>query len=144
MKFSLNFFGTELISVDVRPLGLDLNNGVFHRGIFTVEPDPADAAKALFSVDIIEDINGENPTEHNVISNLPVDIDLGTLPANRVIAGGRTGGAFVDADIDNISVRFVHSRAQLDHATGTRCRRLGDDEPSSTPARSETTSKPFY
>ncbi|MCA9167680.1 MAG: PEP-CTERM sorting domain-containing protein [Planctomycetales bacterium] len=104
---SLNAFGGVLAEVDVRPLGLDLNNGVFHRGIFTVLPDPADSTKSLWSVDIIEDVNGANPVLHNVISDLPTTVDLNGLPLNRVIAGARTGGAFLNADLDNVSVRFV-------------------------------------
>jgi hypothetical protein len=104
---TLNAFGGVLAEVDVRPMGLDLNNGVFHRGIFTVLPNPTDATKSLWSVDIIEDVHGANPVVHNVISSLPTDVDLHGLPLNRVIAGARTGGAFLNADLDNISVRFV-------------------------------------
>ncbi len=104
---TLNAFGGVLAEVDVRPMGLDLNNGVFHRGIFTVLPNPADAAKSLWSVDIIEDVHGATPVVHNVISNLPTDVDLNGLPLNRVIAGARTGNAFLNADLDNISVRLV-------------------------------------
>lgn len=104
---TLNAFGGVLAEVDVRPLGLDLNNGVFHRGIFTVLPDPADSTKSLWSVDIIEDVHGSNPITHNVIASLPTDVDLGGLPLNRVISGSRTGGAFMNADLDNISVRLV-------------------------------------
>jgi hypothetical protein len=104
---TLNAFGGVLAEVDVRPMGLDLNNGVFHRGIFTVLPNPADATKSLWSVDIIEDVHGANPVVHSVIASLPTDVNLNGLPLNRVIAGARTGDAFLNADLDNISVRFV-------------------------------------
>lgn len=104
---TLNAFGGVIAEVDVRPLGLDLNDGVFHRGLFTVLPDPNDGNKSLWSVDIIEDVHGESPILDRVIEDLRTDVDLKGLPLNRVIAGARTGGAFLSADLDNISVRLV-------------------------------------
>lgn len=110
---TLNFFGSELAAVDVQAMGLDLNNGVWHHGSFTVEPDPADSTKALFSINIIADAYGASPVEHSVLADFPVDIDLGTLPLNRVIAGGRTGGEVMDADLDNITVNYIPEPSSL-------------------------------
>lgn len=104
---TLNAFGGTIADVDVRPLGLDLNSGEFHRGIFTVEPDPADADKSLWSVDIIADFYGADPVPYTIVDKLPTDVDLKGLPLNRVIAGGRTGGVSAEQDIDNITVDLI-------------------------------------
>jgi len=105
---TLNFGGEQMTEVDVAAMGLDLNNGVFHHGAFKVEPRPDDSTKSFFSVTITEDYYGDNPIEHKVIDKFPMEFDLSTIGPNRVIAGGRTGGAFVNADLDNISVtKFV-------------------------------------
>ena len=112
-EVSLNFGGTERASVDVSAMGLDLNNNTFHRGIFVVRPDPADSTKSFFSIDVIEDVYGASPVEHKVLDDFPMDFDLGTIGPNRVISGGRTGGAFVNVDLDNISVFIVPEPSSL-------------------------------
>ena len=105
-EVNLNLFGAEVASVDVQPLGLDLNDGVFHRAIMTVLPDPADSAMALVDVDVIQDVHGAGATI-SVMSDVSIPVEVAALPGFRVIAGGRTGGAFVNGDIDNIVARQV-------------------------------------
>lgn len=102
---TLNLFGAQVAEVDVQPI-MDLNNNVFHRAELIALPDPADANKSVFDVIITEDFYGESPTEH-VIMSVPTEINLNNLPMNRVIAGGRTGGAFASIDIDNVHVFLV-------------------------------------
>ena len=63
-----------------------------------------DGANSVVNMDIIEDVLGDT-TIHNIFSNQPVTgLDLANLAGYRVIAGGRTGGAFNDGSIDNIAV----------------------------------------
>lgn len=103
---TFNAFGTTLKEVDVAPM-LDLNNGLFHRGILTVTPNPENNLTALFDFEIIEDVNGK-ATHHSIFTDvLAENVNLNSLPANRIIAGGRTGGAFLNGDFDNISVRLI-------------------------------------
>ena len=109
---TLNAFGSTIAEVDVKPF-LDLNNGLFHRGILTVLPNPANTDTALFDFDIIEDVHGA-AISHKIMDDILADnVNLNGLPANRIIAGGRTGGAFVNGDFDNISVRLVPEPASL-------------------------------
>jgi len=97
---TLNFAGTELAAADVQAF-LDLNNGLFHRAIVEISPN---GASALVDMTIIEDINGA-ATAHSVFSNQNIaGFDLASLPRYRLIAGGRTGGAYTNGDFDNISL----------------------------------------
>jgi hypothetical protein len=103
---TFNAFGTPMAEVDVQPF-LDLNNGLFHRGILTVIPNPDNPTTALFDFKIVEDVHGAG-IEHTIFTDLPAEnVNPSALPLNRVIAGGRTGGAFLNGDFDNISVRLI-------------------------------------
>jgi len=97
---SLNWNGTEVATADVESF-LDLNNNIFHRAIVEVTPD---GSNALVNMRILEDVHG-NTVSHAIFTNQPVaGLNLSALPGYRVIAGGRTGGAFVAGDMDNISL----------------------------------------
>ncbi|MEZ5324762.1 MAG: discoidin domain-containing protein [Verrucomicrobiales bacterium] len=88
------------------PAPFMLNNNVTHRGIITVT-DNGDGSATL-NVSIIEDVNGAG-TVHNV-ADIPlagVDLSTGVLDGYRIITGGRTGGAFVQTDLDNIRYAVV-------------------------------------
>ena len=83
-----------------------------HRAILKVTPDPADSTKALFDLDIIEDVHGA-ATLHNVLSAVPANINLSGLPGNRVMAGVTAGDLLFSADIDNVGVKFIPEPASL-------------------------------
>jgi hypothetical protein len=97
---TLNFAGVQVAEFDIAPI-MDLNNNLFHRAVIDLKPN---GAGALADVALIEDVQGATII-HNVASNVAVPgMTLAALPGYRVIAGGRTGGAFVAGDIDNIFV----------------------------------------
>ena len=102
-SISLNAFEI-LLNEATAPFSL--NNGVFNRSILTVTPDPADATKALFDLDLIEDVQGA-ATMHSVMTDVPANINLSGLPQNRVMAGARSVGAALTADVDNFHVYFL-------------------------------------
>jgi hypothetical protein len=102
---TLNALDLELAAIDVQPF-LDLNNGLFHRATLRVVPDPGDPAAALLHLDIVEDVHGA-AIDHSIIAAAALPLDLSTLPGSRIIAGGRTGGAFVAGDIDNVRVSVI-------------------------------------
>jgi hypothetical protein len=100
---NLNWSGLQFASTTVGSF-MDLNNNLFHRAIVTIT---ANGANALVNMDIVEDVFGSNTT-HSVFSNQgATGLDLANFPNYRVIAGGRTGGAFANGDMDNISVSSV-------------------------------------
>ena len=73
---------------------------MFHRAVLTFEASGADT---VLDVDLIQDVNGV-ATSHSVVTGaLLAGVDLSAVNA-RVIAGGRTGGAFVRTQLDNITV----------------------------------------
>ena len=97
-EVTLNVLGVEVAVVDVQPI-MDLNNGVWHRAIVNFKPD---GVNALVDITLLEDVDS-NTKIHPILVDQPVPgLDLNTLPGYRLIAGGRTGGAFVDGDLDNI------------------------------------------
>lgn len=100
---SLNYNGAQIAERDVQPF-LDLNDNKLHRGVVSLVPSGSDA---LASMMILEDLHG--PTSvHTIFSNeLIAGMDLPNLPGYRLIAGGRTGGAFVDGDLDNIFLQAI-------------------------------------
>lgn len=109
---TFNAFGTTLTEVDVAPM-MNLNDGLFHRGILTVTPNPANTKTALFDFEIIEDVHGK-ALHHAIFTDvLAENVDLNNLPGNRIIAGGRTGGAFMNGDFDNIGVTHVPEPSSL-------------------------------
>lgn len=97
---TLNWNGAQVGSADVQAF-LDLNDGLFHRVVVTVSPS---GNSALVDMTIIEDVNGA-AVSHDVYTDWFVaGMDLATLFPFRLIAGGRTGGAFHEGDIDNINL----------------------------------------
>ncbi len=77
-----------------------LNNNLFHRARLTAT---AGAAGTLLDLVLVEDVNG-TAIEHTLFSNVAVSgFDLASVSA-RLIVGARTGGAFVQTEIDNISI----------------------------------------
>ncbi len=100
---TLNVLGVEVVAVDVQPI-MDLNNNTWHRVIVQVTPD---GANATADITILEDVDF-NTEIHEILTDLPLPgLDLSALPGYRLIAGGRTGGAFVDGRIDNIFLADV-------------------------------------
>jgi len=103
---SLNWAGSEIVATDVG-VSLDLNNNLFHRAMVTITPD---GTNAKVNIDIIEDVFGATSTTHNVfIDQAIAGLDLASFPDYRLIAGGRTGGAYMEGDIDNISLTSISS-----------------------------------
>lgn len=91
---TVNWNGTVL--GDVVPGSL-LNDGAWHRGVFTITDTGADSVLD-FTID-------GNPI-HSALVATGVDLD-GVGSNYRLIAGGRTGGAFVQSQLDNIMVEAV-------------------------------------
>ena len=101
--------GNQIASDSVAP-DLDLNNNRFHRAIVDIKPNGGDS---LVDVTIIADIHGPS-TIHTIYSDLAVPgLDLANLPNYRLIAGGRTGGAFVAGDMDNFALEAVPEPASF-------------------------------
>jgi hypothetical protein len=95
---SLNWGGVQVAEADVQA-DLDLNNGLFHRAVVTITPSGSDA---LVDMDIIEDVQGVTILHQVFDDQLIPQMDLAALPGYRMIAGGRTGGAFAASDLDNL------------------------------------------
>jgi hypothetical protein len=97
---SINWVDVQIAEANVAGF-IDLNNDVWHRAIVNIKPD---GANALVDMSLLEDVDG-NTEIHSVFSNLAIPgMNLSALPDFRLIAGGRTGGAFLNGDIDNIAV----------------------------------------
>lgn len=104
---SLNGFENLLAEVGVdSTLPFDMDDGNFHRAILTVKPNPANPATALFSFDVVEDVNGE-ANRHPLMYDVPANINLAGLPRNRVMAGAKSVNGSLQADIDNFNVTFL-------------------------------------
>jgi hypothetical protein len=106
---SLNYDGTQVAEADVQAF-LNLNDGVLHRAVVDVTANGGDA---LVDMWVLQDIHG-NTIPHQVFNDQAVaGLDLAALPGYRLIAGGRTGGAFVAGDIDNIYLNAVPEPSSL-------------------------------
>ena len=102
---NLNWAGVQITEIDVGlSFGLDLNDNIFHRAIVTINPD---AGNALVNMDIISDVFGTPSTQNIFTDQAIAGLDLTSLPNYRLIAGGRTGGAFTEGDMDNISLASI-------------------------------------
>ncbi len=107
---SLNWGGAQAAEADVQA-DLDLNSGVFHRAVVTLSPSGSDA---LVDMTIIEDVQGITAIHEIFSGQLVSGLDLAAgLAGYRVIAGGRTGGAFVDSNLDNIAVVSIPEPATI-------------------------------
>ena len=106
---TLNWAGVQIAEYDVQP-SMELNNGLWNRAIIDVSPD---GANATADVILLEDVDGLTSV-HVVATGVAIPgLDLSALPSYRVIAGGRTGGAFVRGEIDNIALEAVPEPASL-------------------------------
>jgi len=98
---TLNWAGAQVGDIDP---GFSLNSNVFHRAHVRVTRNGTDADVNL---SIIEDVHGA-AIPHAVFANHFVSgMDLLNLFRYRLIAGGRTGGAWNEGDLDNISLAAV-------------------------------------
>jgi hypothetical protein len=102
-EVTLNWNDVEVAVANVQPI-MDLNDGVWHRAVVSVTPNGSDATVDML---ILEDLHGIT-TVHNIFSGQTIPgLDLSALPGWRLIAGGRTGGAFAAGSIDNIALQAV-------------------------------------
>ncbi len=100
---TINWNGAEIASAELGGV-FDLNNSLWHRMIVEVYPE---GGNAKVDLSILGDVAG-NTSIQQVFSGQPVPgLDLASLPGYRLIAGGRTGGAFAAGDLDNISVESI-------------------------------------
>ncbi len=96
---TLNWNGVTVASRLVS--AFQLNNGVFNRCEVEIRED---GAGSLVTVRLIEDSLGT--PEPAVLVFDEVRVGGMTAFENRVAFGGRTGGAFISLDLDNIDVRY--------------------------------------
>ena len=100
---NLNWNGVEVANATLHGI-VDLNNGVFNRLIVEILPDGTDAR---VNMKLVTDVFA-NSSVYDVFTDQAVaGLDLSALPGYRLIAGGRTGGAFAATDLDNISLAVV-------------------------------------
>ncbi|MFC1805640.1 PEP-CTERM sorting domain-containing protein [Planctomycetota bacterium] len=98
---SLHVNGTERRNVTLNPATLDLDAGVFHRANVTVAQVPGGSNVTL---QLTADINGgASPTLTPILNEFIPNL---YAYENRVQFSGRTGGANVDVDLDNINVAW--------------------------------------
>lgn len=100
---SLNWDGVEVAMADVQGI-VDLNNNQFHRAVVDITANGADAVADMW---ILEDVHGNTMPRQVFAGQAIPGLDLSQLSDWRVIAGGRTGAAFVASDLDNIFVNAV-------------------------------------
>jgi len=100
---TLNWDGLQI--AEFATTGMHLNTGVFNQVNITIIPDGTDAK---VSVTIIEDIHGSPGAPLTIFSDAVIPgMDMYNLPGFRAVLGGRTGGAYVAADIDNIHFQSI-------------------------------------
>jgi len=100
---TLNWDGVQI--ADFATTGMHLNTGAFNRVNITVIPD---GTNAKVSMTIVEDIFGSPGAPLTIFSDAVIPgMDMYNLPSFRAVLGGRTGGAFVAADIDNINFQSI-------------------------------------
>jgi len=97
---NLNWNGVEIANASLHGI-FDLNNSLWHRMMVDLFPD---GANTRVDVSIIGDVFGATSVQPVFAGQLIAGMDLANLPEYRLIAGGRTGGAFANGDLDNISL----------------------------------------
>lgn len=98
----LTLNGTQLATGDA---SFPLNSGQWHRGILTITDQGADSVADL---SFISDINGAAVAGGGFANQPLPGVDLDAIGSNyRLVAGGRTGGAFVTGQFDNIALEAV-------------------------------------
>ena len=108
-EISLNWNGAEVANADVKPI-VNLNSNTLHRAVVDIKASGGDALVDLW---VLEDIHGDTLPHQIYSGQLIPGMDLSALPGWRVIAGGRTGGAFDAGDIDNLFVRAIPEPSSL-------------------------------
>jgi len=104
---SINWGGAEIAAIDP---GFQLNASntdvaIYHSATVTVNTD--NMGNAYVDMTIIEDVNGA-AVSHLIFDDVLVaGMDLQGLFDYRIIAGGRTGGAWNDGYFDNIGLTEV-------------------------------------
>ena len=88
---------TEIARVSVPTGTVDFNSGAFNRYHISFEPS---ATGGNMVVEVETDINGTAGVRTEIANTFVLG---GQLPEYRVQVGGRTGGAFHNADIDNVT-----------------------------------------
>jgi len=95
---SLHWNGAEVTNVTVDPGQFDLNNAVWNRGELTAAHVPGGT---VVSVVLCPDVDGGGGTNVTPIDAVFI---AGLVPyEHRVQFGGRTGGRYVDLDLDSIT-----------------------------------------
>lgn len=91
--------GTALVEL-ASPFTLTSN--LFNRAILTGVTNGSTGT--LFSLTIIQDVNGASPTTRSIFSNVLVKNFNVATDQFRLIAGGRTGQLFTQIDLDNVQL----------------------------------------
>lgn len=105
---SAHWNNAQLVNVNLLNSQIDLDQGVFHHARVEVNHT---GVGAYITLTLTPDINGTPGTPVTPINNQ----FIGTMPSfdSRVEFGGRTGGRFVNGDIDNINVQYIGGPNQL-------------------------------
>jgi len=100
---TLNWGGVQI--AQFATTGMHLNTGAFNQVNITVIPD---GTNAKVSMTITEDIHGSPGAPLTMFTDVVIPgMDMYNLSSFRAVFGGRTGGAFVAADIDNINFQSI-------------------------------------
>ena len=94
-RVTLNWAGTEVVEAKLDGT-IDLNDNAFHQAVVQVTPNGKHATASVW-IDETLILNGIEISE----------MQLSNLFDYRVIAGGRTGSAFAETDLDNIAVNSI-------------------------------------
>ena len=94
-RVTLNWAGSEVVEAKLDGT-IDLNDNAFHQAIVQVTPNGKSSMASVW-IDDTQILQGIEMSE----------MQLSNLFDYRVIAGGRTGSAFTETDLDNISVNSI-------------------------------------
>jgi hypothetical protein len=108
--FNLSWNGSQI--ANVAPT-FTLNNNVWHRAVLTTT-DLLNGSSQV-NLDVIQDVNGAAIVENVFNVNAPGLNTAGAAIGNqyRLIAGGRTGGAFVEGRLDNVLYEAIPEPGSL-------------------------------